>query len=322
MTRVCTLSAILILLLFLFVGTTAEADGGTLCVVVQNGVQVSGERIRLGQISKVSGDSEELRQAIADIDLGPGPRPGQERKISGNSISVALANVAGAGVQATIPGQVRVKGAFQSISEASLEEAFKRYVISAVGGDEVAFTGIDVRGVKPLPLGKVVLTPSKTGSGKIKGKTSLRLAVAVDGEKCGQVTVSGWVDRYAQVVCAARAVPRNTVLSSEDLCLKRINIAKAPDRLVFDMARAAGKRVRSSLQAGKYLQEHKLSVVPLIERGDRVKLMVSAGPVNVSTFGIAKADGGAGDQIRVKNLSSKKTVVGRVVDDATVEVLF
>lgn len=300
----------------------AAADDGGLQVVVQNDVQVSGERIRLGQISKISGSSEGLRKAISGIDLGPAPRPGQERRITGNSISVALVNIAGSGVQATIPEQVRVGGAFQRISEASLEETFKRYVFKTVGGDEVAFSGIDVRGIKPLPLGKVTLTPSKIAGGDIKGKTSLRLAVTVDGEDCGQVTVSGWVDRYAQVVCAARAVSRDTVLSSEDLCLKRINIAKAPDRLVFDMAQAVGKRVRSSLQAGKYLQQHKLFAVPLIERGDRVKLMVSAGPVNVSTFGIAKADGGVGDQIRVKNLSSKKTVIGRVVDDATVAVLF
>lgn len=327
MSRFFSFMIILILLLF-SAGVIAADDSAAaredvaLRVVVQNNVQVSGERILLGQISKITGGSETLREAIAGIDLGPGPRPGQERRITGNSISVALTNIAGAGIQATVPGQVQVIGASQRISEASLEEAFKRYVKNAAGEDEVALSGIEVRGVKPLPLGKIALTPLKTGREEIKGKTSLRLAVAVDGEDYGQVTVSGWVDRYAQVVCAARSVSRNTILTAEDLCFQRINIAKAPDRLVFDTAEAVGKRVRSSLQAGKCLQQHKLFEVPLVERGDRVKLLVSAGPVNVSTLGVAKADGGAGDQIRVENLSSRKTVIGRVVDDTTVEVLF
>lgn len=327
MSRFLYLIIILILMLFsagilVAGGSAAVQEDGALRVVVQNNVQVSGERILLGRISKISGGSEFLRQAIAGIDLGPAPRPGQARRITGKSISVALANLAGAGIQAAIPGQVQVRGASQRVSEVSLEEAFKRYVINAAGGDEVAFSGIDIRGVKPLPLGKVTLTPVKTGRGEIKGKTSLRLKVAVAGEDCGQVTVSGWVDRYTRVVCAARSVSRNTILTAKDLCLQRINIAKAPDRLVFDTAEAVGKRVRSSLQAGKYLQQHKLFEVPLIERGDRVKLLVSAGPVNVSTLGVAKADGGAGDQIRVENLSSQKTVIGRVVDGTTVEVLF
>jgi flagella basal body P-ring formation protein FlgA len=273
-------------------------------------------------MSKISGGDESLRGAIAGIDLGPAPRPGQVRRISGNSISVALANLVGTGIQASVPEEVRVRGASQRISESALEDAFKRYVTNAAGGNEVAFGEIDVRGAKPLPLGKITLTPIKIGRGEIKGKTNLRLAVMVDGEDCGRVTVSGWVDRYAQVVCAARSVPRNTILSPEDLCLQRINIANAPDRLVLDVADAVGKRVRSSIRAGKYLQQHKLFEVPLIEKGDRVKLLVSAGPVNISTFGVAKADGGAGDQIRVENISSQKTVTGRVVDDATVEVLF
>jgi flagella basal body P-ring formation protein FlgA len=199
---------------------------------------------------------------------------------------------------------------------------FKQYVKSAVGEDEVVFSRMDVRGLKPLPVGKIVVTPSGNRKGDIKGKTKLRLAVSVDGEACGQVTVSGWVDRYARVVFAVREIPRDTVLSADDLCLKRTNIAKAPDRLVYDIAEAVGKRARSKLQAGKYLQPHKLSEIPLIEKGDRVKLLLSAGPVSISTLGKAKADGSAGDRIRVENLSSEKTVVGRVLDASTVEVLF
>ena len=46
------------------------------------------------------------------------------------------------------------------------------------------------------------------------------------------------------------------------------------------------------------------------------------GGLRVSTMGIAKADGLRGEQIRVENVTSEKTVVGRVVNGSTVEVLF
>lgn len=301
---------------------TGAGEDSALLVTVREDVAVSGEQILLGQISSISGGSRSLRQAVRDICLGPAPRPGQTRRITGNSVAVALANVAGTGGRSVIPAQIQVRGAFQHIPEASLEEAFKQYVLGAVGEDEVAISQIDIRGDKPIPPGDITLTPLSTTRGEVKGKTSLRLSVKVDGEDCGRVTVSGWVDRYAQVVCSARPVPRNSILTAEDLCLERVNIAKAPSRLVYDMADAVGKRTRSSLQTGKYLQPQKLSDVLLVEKGDRVKLQVSTGLVNISTLGVAKSGGGAGDQIRVENISTEKTVIGRVVDDAIVEVLF
>ncbi len=325
-----SLTVLCLLLMFFPVADGFGADsaaGGlqdSLRIVVSQITQVSGERILMGQVAKISGGDETLRQEIAGIDLGPAPRAGQERPVSGNAIAVALADnkKLPEGSKTVIPDTVVVKGAYQELSEASLEGAFKRYVKKAAGGDEVAFSRMDVRGIKPLPVGNVSLTPVGGMRGKVKGNTTLRLAVAVNGESCGQVTVSGWVDRYAQVVFTARPIDRDTILSKDDLCLKRINIAKAPDQLVFHIADAVGKRVRSSFQAGKCLQQHKLFEVPLVEKGDRVKLLVDAGPVKISTLGIAKTDGGAGDQIRVENVSSRKMVVGRVVDASTVEVLF
>ena len=59
-----------------------------------------------------------------------------------------------------------------------------------------------------------------------------------------------------------------------------------------------------------------------IEKGDRVKIVARSEKLSVTTMGIAKADGARGDQIRVENAVSEKTVVGRVVAEGVVEVLF
>ena len=294
------------------------------CLTASSEARTSGERILMGQVAEISGGSQALRQEVSSIDLGPAPRPGEERRIAGSMIASALASFGGlpANSRTSIPEWVSVKGVSQSLSEVSLAKVFKQYVSRSVGGDEVIVSRVRIRGMKPLPPGKVTLTPAGNSNTQLKGRTSLRLAVAVDGKDYGLLTVSGWVDRYAQVVCAARQISRGTVLSPDDVCLKRINVAKAPDRLVLNSAQVLGKQARSDIQVGEYVRQNQLITVPLIVKGDMVKLLVSAGQVRVSTLGIAKTNGDSGDQIRVENVASKKTLIGRVLDASTVEVLF
>jgi flagella basal body P-ring formation protein FlgA len=302
----------------------AAVNETTLCIAVHGEAQVVGDRILLGQVAEISGGTEALCRKLSDIDLGPAPRPGRERRVPGRSVESALASCGQlpGGIRTTIPDWIVVTGAYQTLSEASLEEVFKTYIERQTGRDETVVSRIRIRGLKPLPLGNIALSPSGRGDAYIKGNVSLRLGVAVDGKDHGQVTISGWVDRYARVVCATTAIPMGSVIKAADVCLKRMNISKASSRILFDIAQVVGKEARSQIRVGDCLQEHRLTTPPLIEKGDRVKILARAGVVRVATMGIAKADGAEGEQIRVENIASEKTVVGRVVDGGTVEVLF
>lgn len=317
-------------LLFLTAAGYAKSAGArgqakdALRIVVSGEARVSGNRILLGQVATISGGGAALRRSLAGIDIGPAPRPGEQRTISGDMISVALADSGElpSDVRPQIPDRILVSAASQSLSEATLTKIFEKYVKRLAGSDQVVVSSVRVRGAKPLPPGKISLTPAGNELQQPKGRTSLRLAVAVDGESQGVVTVSGWVDNYARVVCAARQIARGTVLSEKDLRLDRVNLSKAPDRLVFNQKLVLGKRARTTIQTGQFIQQFQLETVPLVERGDMVRLLAIRGPIQVSSLGIAKADGCAGDQIRVENVTSKKTVIGRVVNASTVEVLF
>lgn len=301
--------------------TTQEAG---LSVTVHDEAQVTGNRILLGQVAEISDGTEAICRKLSAIDLGPAPRPGRERRVSGRSITSALTSCEWlpADIHTSIPDWVVVTGAYQSLSEASLEQVFKSYVERQVGKDRMAVSRIRVRGLKPLPLGNIALSALGHGDTSIKGNVTLRLGVAVNGNDHGQVSISGWVDRYAQVVCAATTIPRGKIIKASDICLKSKNISKAPNRILYDIALAVGKEARSQIQAGEFLQQHKLTIPPLIEKGERVKILARTGTVRVATMGIAKADGAEGEQIRVENIASEKTIVGRVVDGGTVEVLF
>ncbi len=59
---------------------------------------------------------------------------------------------------------------------------------------------------------------------------------------------------------------------------------------------------------------------PVLESGDRVRIVARAGPVVASAPGIAAQAGRIGETIRVTNTATRTSVVARVVDAGTVEV--
>lgn len=315
--------------LFFAAVTVAENSQGAyedagVCIAVSSEAQVSKGRILLGQVAEISVASQPLREKIEAVDLGAAPRPGKERRVPGRLVASTLNSCEWlpAGSRISIPDWIVVKGAFQVISEASLEGVFRTYIDRRTGEDETAVSNIKVRGLKPLPPGDIELTPLGHGGDFIKGNVTLRIVVTVDGKDRGQVSITGWVDRYVLTVCSTRSMQRGAVLAAEDVSLKRINVAKAPDRIIFDPSQVVGKQLRSRVRAGECLKEHMLREAPLVEKGDPVKIVASAGKLSVSTMGVAKADGVKGDRIRVENIVSEKTVVGRVLDRGVVEVLF
>lgn len=104
--------------------------------------------------------------------------------------------------------------------------------------------------------------------------------------------------------------------------LQQMNISKAPANLVTDLQDAVGKRLKQNIKPGETIRHNMLSIPPLVHKGDKVKLVARSGALRIVTLGIAKSSGGLGDQIRIENSTSKKTVVGRVKSGSTVQVIF
>ncbi len=310
-------------------GMAADSSSGDsasqpLQLTISSGAQVVGEEIFLSDIATVTDASDAFMEQIGAISLGRSPQPGKERSLSGRSIERALTAHVNLPFQAKviIPEWISVHRAFQQLSESSLQKAFAHYVANRLHGIETDIRRFKVRGNDPLPVGKITLSPVENSKKPIMGAVTLQMAVCVDGKDMGRITLSGWVNRYEPVVCATRYVKRGEVLTERDIVLKKVNLAKAPSRLLRDPAKAIGKQVKSSLRAGHAVRYSVLEDPPVIEKGDRVKLLATSGGIQVTTVGIAMDEGREGDQIEVENMRSKKIVVGRVADRSTVEVMF
>ena len=179
-----------------------------------------------------------------------------------------------------------------------------------------------VIGNGPLPEGEVDVELTNRKDGALMGYVSLSAVVRVNGEQERRLVLSGWIDRFEDVVCTVEPLERGTILTGEDLCLEERNVSKLPTHVVNSLESLIGKRLKRSVNAGTVLLATAVDVPPLINKGDRVTIVVESSSLRITALGVAKGKGSAGDYIRVENLMNNKEIVASVVDSTTVKVHF
>lgn len=121
---------------------------------------------------------------------------------------------------------------------------------------------------------------------------------------------------YADSVVATRALPAHHLIGAEDL---RYDPKPQPDALV-QMDLALGMETRSAIAAGRAIRARDLSAPRLIERNAKVTLVYAIDGLSITAPGRALDRAGAGDMLRVLNLSSKTTVTGIVTASGEIRV--
>jgi flagella basal body P-ring formation protein FlgA len=124
------------------------------------------------------------------------------------------------------------------------------------------------------------------------------------------------------VVATRRPMKNGQVIESEDVYLSLIDVRRMPKDAVTRLEGVSGKVARRSLEINMPIAENALSEIPVIKKGQRVTLIISAPGLKITAPGEAREDGLPGQQIRVVNLYSRRDVRGIPIDDGNVRVVF
>lgn len=121
------------------------------------------------------------------------------------------------------------------------------------------------------------------------------------------------------VVVAVTDLPRGHVIVPADLVVETQEFRSGqPDpRSVEDFV---GLRTSRHVIAGSALTTLNVEVVPIVERGTPVTILVQTSSLVVSAPGIARGSGGLGEVIAVENTLSRQVVAGEIIDAQTVQV--
>lgn len=128
------------------------------------------------------------------------------------------------------------------------------------------------------------------------------------------VTLSVWTAR--------RSVRRGDNLSQGDLVRRPVVLDDIYGGFITDANQLLGYEARRNLRSGQVLSANMVAPPMLVRKGEDVVIRVRVKGVTASMKGQALSDGGKGDSIRVRNLSSGKELSAWVVEKGVVETRF
>jgi flagella basal body P-ring formation protein FlgA len=153
-----------------------------------------------------------------------------------------------------------------------------------------------------------------------RGPATVVVTLVVDGQVQNRVVVSVMIRCFAQVLVAARQLPRHAVVRPEDVRSLRLETTFLQRPLLLDPDSLSVYRTRSLISAGSILYRDMLEPQPLVFEGDDVTVTVSEGAVRLTTRAVAVEDGWKGDVIAVRREGTRETVKARVEATGSVAI--
>ena len=120
----------------------------------------------------------------------------------------------------------------------------------------------------------------------------------------------------ADIVVATRTIRANSIIGPADVSATPGDAGG----ILSDPAEAVGQESRVTLYAGRPVRRGDIGPPALIERNQIVTLNFVTNGLSITADARALDRAGAGDRLRVMNLSSRTTVIGEVAEDGSVHV--
>lgn len=149
-----------------------------------------------------------------------------------------------------------------------------------------------------------------------------RLEVSCPDQPGWTVVVSSQADVFLPAVFASRVIERGQSIRAEQVRLQELNIGKAPRGFFNDLDAVVGQGAKRRIRANQLLSPDLLTRPTLVRRGQRVKIVASHDGIQASTLGQALENGQQDAVIRIRNLSSEKTIEAKVLEAGVVSSTF
>lgn len=284
---------------------------------------VTGPVVTLGDIVHFSENSPDA-VALGSNPVGQAPPPGESTTLDSGKIfrylqatvklpadltwsGAALVNVERLGIAITPARIQEIIADYLEQNKANLPKASIRFEPSVLPMPFV------------LPMGAMTyqVIPSDPA---IIGSTRFAIIFKVDDKVVKNMSVRGKLEAIGNVVVTSVPLRKGAILQKEHLRLKRMDLGDL-QQPGTDPRAFVGKRLTRSLRSGSPILASMVEVLPIIRRGEKVRIVIDTGILQLSATGFSHNDGKIGDMVRVQNISSNKIIYCRVAAPGLVEVV-
>ena len=315
------LRSILIGLFFLIVALPVNALG--LEIHFQAEVEVRGEKVTLGEISRIAPDSERARQ-LAALKLFQAPQPGRETTRRAADVTKQLTNSYNETLEGIDWGgaeTIRIRRSAIHIGTEEIRKILENYISrnkNYLPPAAISFKDIHLAQPFDLPAG-ILETEVIPADPSILSSHRFTVIFRIDFKVEKNIAIRAELEAIAPVAVAAANLQRGTIIHDSDISLAQLDIIHLRNPCL-DPAELIGKRIKRSLRQGYPFDRLAVELPPIIRRGELVTIFVRKGPLLVTAKGIARHDAIQGTMVKVLNNNSKKEILCRADGPGLVQV--
>ncbi|ANY88727.1 flagellar basal body P-ring biosynthesis proteinFlgA [Pseudomonas putida] len=204
------------------------------------------------------------------------------------------------------------------VTQGFLEFTVEDYLATSqtTGRYEIQVNPLDPR--LRMPLCSQQLDASLESPAQPLGRVTVRVRCA--GSAPWTVFVPAQVKLFREVVVMARPLRRESVIGEGDVSLRERDVGTLNQGFLTDLEQAVGMKLVRPTVLDQVLTPQHLEQAEVVRKGDHVVITARSGSLSVRMPGEALSKGGLSEQIRVRNLNSKRVVKARVTGPGQVEV--
>lgn len=154
-----------------------------------------------------------------------------------------------------------------------------------------------------------------------RGSSRVSVQVSCAAAPSWSVRVPVQVQLFRKVLVSSRGLTRGDALGAGDVHAEEFDVTRLGYGYLVDPTQVYGRDLRHAVNAGTVLTPAMLAPRELVKRGQQVRLVVDVSGIRVRAEGVALQAGDRGDLVRVKSLSCKCVVQGKVGAPGVVQVL-
>lgn len=155
-----------------------------------------------------------------------------------------------------------------------------------------------------------------------RGRVSVTVGLYAGDRLVARNVISPYVRVMERVVVPTRDLRRGDVLGEKDLSYAQRDGSRLQGDRLRKIEAAIGQRLRSGVRKGRTIRVSQIESVPVVDRGDRVTLVLQSGGLRIQGIGRAQEAGAVGEWIRVLNTDSRREVSGRLDAEGNAHVAF
>lgn len=311
-----------ILSILLALGLVLSASAIT--VTVPSTATVTTEQMLLGDVAVITECPDNV-QKLAQVALGASPQPGLTRTLTPEMIHVRLRQFGFDPATLTLvcPPTVQITRLATAVDGATLVETAKAWLtqqLAPAPGEQLELTATRIPLDAKAPVGPVNITCAPAGL-NVGTLRHVMVTLTVNNKPAWQGLISFYVKRYAEVLVLRAAVPRGESVNPLALAKELRDISTVTGAPLRDPAEVDGKRATTSLAVGAVLTVVNLEPIPLVKKGQSVRVQAHCGALLISTMAVAMEDGGAGAVIRVSSPDTRLPYAARILGPSLLELV-